>query len=537
MLSTNTNFDTKHAYDYKTPMYLIHFNGETIDYCNHTPGTPTNTLKQYLIKISGLAQKVTPEEGQASIGGVAVEILDYNDEITALLATDSYYFHRKKITIKAGYAGMAEADMLTIFTGWVTGLKLNSDLLSYIFDVTDPQKWMQRKIFRNATSAAPVTIQGNPLNILLAILTSTGAGTNGSYDWYAAVNGLGLDTSYVNVTAIEQLRDRWYPGDSHYMTFTIKDREQAKDFLEREIFKVLNCYPVIDGQGFFSIKPFKPPLAALETVQSFNEDNIIGVPAWDANLPALINEVEIFYDHNATTDEFDSELYYIDSTSINNRGPGKKPLTIKSKGLHSSGLGSQPDRTGDIITSRKNKVFGRFSTPPIELGFNAWFSRWLSEAGDIVPFTHRLVPDIEVGTRGYSAERMEVISRDVNWTKGQVKLKLLNTGFGKTIYAVISPIMTVTVGTSATQFTVSVADAAKYTAGWEADIFDAGMRSQATNITILTIDTATGVITCDDIGATPSAGWKIQFATYLNLTAAQQLYWAARAAGAHAITP
>jgi len=37
MLSTNTNFDAKHGVDYKTPMYTVHFDGETIDYCNHIP--------------------------------------------------------------------------------------------------------------------------------------------------------------------------------------------------------------------------------------------------------------------------------------------------------------------------------------------------------------------------------------------------------------------------------------------------------------------------------------------------------------------
>jgi len=116
MLTTNTNFDTKHALDQKAPMYLVHFDGETIDYCNRTPTSPDNKIKEYLVNISGLGQKVEPEEGGASIGGLTIEILDYGDEITRMLATDSYFFHRKKTTVKAGYAGMAEADMLTVFT-------------------------------------------------------------------------------------------------------------------------------------------------------------------------------------------------------------------------------------------------------------------------------------------------------------------------------------------------------------------------------------------------------------------------------------
>jgi hypothetical protein len=102
---------------------------------------------------------------------------------------------------------------------------------------------------------------------------------------------------------------------------------------------------------------------------------------------------------------------------------------------------------------------------------------------------------------------------------------------------VLSPVMTVTAGTSGTEFEVSVADAAKWSEGWEADIYDAGGRLKASAITILTIDTATGAITCDDIGATPAAGWLVQFAAYANLTADQQKYWTVKTSGAYLIVP
>lgn len=527
MLPTNTNFDAKHSVDNKVPMYLVHFDGESTDYCNYTPGSPDNTCKEYLKNISGLAQKVTPEEGRASIGGVKLSILDYNDEITALLATDSYYFHRKKTTIKAGYAGMDEADMLSIFTGWVTGYKLSNDGLIYEVDVTDPQKWMQRKVFRSATDASTVFLSGNPLNILLEVLTSTGDGTNGNYDCRAAGVGLGLDTDFINVTEIETVRDDWFPGDSHYMQFTITDSQVAKDFIEKEICKVLNIYPVIDGQGRFSVKPYKPPIAARDVVQSFDRDNMVGIPRWDANLQALGNEFEAHYDWDHVDGEYDTEELFIDSTSLNNRGPGKKPILMKSKGLHTDfGAASITARATDIVLARKVSAFGRWATPPIKINAKTWFSRYLSEAGDVVPLTDAILPDIENGSRGLSEERLEIINRTVDWKKGQVSIEFLNTGFDKGKYGAISPSMTVLSGASGTQFTVSTADAAKYAnyTSPKVNIYDAGMRMQASNITLLTINTDTGVITCDDIGATPVAGWLITFSTYDNCTDEQKRY-------------
>ena len=555
MLSTNTNFDVYHDVDYKTPLYVIEFDGESAYYCNHVPGEYVGLDKilledgadmlleddsyallegdsvgdspgaagynQYLVSISGLSQKVKPEEGKASIGGVTITIQDYNNEITALLATDTYYFHRKKTTIKAGYMGMGADDLITIMVGWVTGLKLNKDGLSYIFEITDPIKWMQRKIFRGAEDT-PVSLSGNPLNILLALLTS-GSGS-GDYDWYDSANGLGLDPTYINVTAIEAVRDNWFPGDSHYMKFTdIDERIKAKDFFEKEIFKPLNLYPVIDGQGRFSVKPFKPPLAALESVQSFTEDNIIDLPGWDANLKALINEIEVFYDYDG--DDFVTEIFYIDGTSVDNRGPGKKPLKIKTKGLHTShSPASIAGRAVDILETRRNRVFGRFATPPIKLNLSTFFSRWLSEAGDVVPFTHSLIPDITAGTRGLTADRMEIINKTVNWKKGTVKIELLDTGFNKSIYGVISPTMTVTSASDGETFTVSTTDAAKFANLTlpEVQVCDARMRQRKANVTLLTVNTTTGVCTCDDMGFTAAGGHFIVFADYDYCTAEQK---------------
>jgi len=537
MLPTNTNYDAKHALDYSTPLALIHFDGEAVDYCGHEPTSPDNTLKRYLKEISGTAQRVIPESGKASIGGVTITINDVDDEITALLATDSYYFHRKKVTVKVGYAGMAEADLLTVMIGWITDYKKSNDLLSYIFEVTDPRRWFQRYIFREADDTN-VTIQGNPINLLLAILTSTGAKTNGDHDWLAAINSLGIDDDFINVSNIEKIRDSWFPADSNYMHFTITDRIKAKDWFEKEIFQPLNLYPVIDGQGRFDLKvAYKPPFPAIEESQSFDDDDIIGQPSWDANLSGVINELELHYDWDGS--DFASIDWHINSDSLNNRGPGKKPLIIKSKGFHTSSHGSRPDRATDVLARRKNAVFGRFATPPPKIKFKTHYFHFLTEAGDVCPFTHSLLPDVEAGTPGISSERMEVVNRNPNFKDGTVQFELWGTGFDKSNYCVISPSMTVTAGASGTEFTVSATDAAKYAnlTSPEVGVYDSHMREQAAPITILTVNTTTGVITCDDIGSTPVAGWIISFADYSDLTAEQQLFWSIRASGSHLITP
>ena len=544
MRATNTAYDTLHALADKYPLYLVQFANHSTAYVNHYPlvqnvqlvwdtadnlvtdtsefllwaGTKfsLDTLKKYVIDIRGAAQRVTPEQGRASIGGISFTLQDQDNEITELLATDPYYFHRHRVTVSTGYQGIHSVNLLTIMVGWVTDIKLGRNGVNYIFSVTDPMKWMQRKIFRGAEDT-PVTISGNPINIVLQILTSTGNGTNGDYDTLAAANSLGIDEDFINVSSIEDVRDDWFPGPSIRMSFTIDKRVQAKKWLETEIFKVLNVYPVIDADGKFNIKPFKPVLSATETVQTFDEDNIIGLPTYDLNLSEVINEVECHYDWDSTDDEFDTEDFYIETTSLNNRGPGKSPLVLEAKGITTALEGE------DFFAKRKSKVFERYAIPPPKISMATWFSRWLTEAGDIVPVTHSQLPDVEAGTRGITAERMEVINRSIDWKKGKVKIQLLATGFEKDPYCQISPSMTVTSGTSATEFEVSSADAAKFSAGEEIAMHYANMVVQSAAVTIISISGTT--VTCDSLGATPAAGWVAQYAAYDSCTADQKLYW------------
>jgi hypothetical protein len=206
-VTTNTSFDTYNAASGKWPVYTIEFDGEAIRVLQSPIYNKRARLailmtavvsgydsalvclmiaainyKRYLVGIKGLGQTVKPEMGQATISGVTITLLDKNAEITALIASDTYNMHRKKVTVRAGYKGMNESDLITIATFWVTGLKKSSDNLSWEFTCTDPQKWLQKTICRDASDAAPVYYAGNAINILLSILTSSDAGTNSDYD-------------------------------------------------------------------------------------------------------------------------------------------------------------------------------------------------------------------------------------------------------------------------------------------------------------------------------------------------------------------
>ena len=528
MLQTNPNFDAYHGLNYKTPMYLVKFDGVSTHFCNHKPGSPTGTLKQYLKSIGGGSQTIQPELGKSSIASHAIDIVDVNNEVSALISADTYNWHRKDVTILAGYKGMDESNMLSIGVGAVTGIKIKSGG-TYSFSVTDVKKWLQKEIFTTATDAAPVTVQGNVINVLLQILTSTGNGTNGDYDIYDAANGAGIDDAYINISQFEEIRDAFYPGNSHYVKITATEPIKAKEFIEIELLKaVTNAFLSIDGNGHLTMITYRPSLASSDQTLTLNEDNIIGIPRWSAGFEQMINHVEFFYNYDHVDDEYDTHEIYIDSDSMDNRGPGSKTLKIKSRGLHTDiSPASLNVFTSDVIARHWESIKKRYSkTPPTTLKVSCFFGAYLAEAGDIAEVTHSQIPDLNSGVRGITGRRMQIVNRVVNWSRGLVTFSLLDTQFGNELYRGLSPFATVVSGSSQTSFTVSTTDASKY-ANFNSPvvkILDSGMRNRVSNIIITDVNTATGVVTTSSMGLTPAAGDLVVFDDYDNVTDDQKKY-------------
>jgi len=518
VLSTNTNFDAIHEVQGRTPIYFATFSRS-----GWSPGFSTictrnasdTSYKDLIGDISGGNQNVSPDKGTASISGYSIKIIDDDDDFLGLIASDEGQLQNVKCVIKAGYLGNAEADLLTVFTGYVSGLKESSSHTGWTITVADPSKKLQKHIAWDASDASPIVKDGNPIDLILKILTSTGAGTNGDYDVWASDMGVGLDDDLVDVSGMEAIRDLWFPGNSQNLYFSLTEHIKAKELIEKEILKVINCYPRIDGQGRYSIIPFKPTMAVYNTgdVQSFTADNIVEW-AVDLNFREMINEVEIKYNWNGS--EFQTIENWADGTSINLRSVGNAPMVIESKGMN---IVYNP-RADIMAENRKTRILARYSTPPLKVNVKAWFTRWLTEAGDIVPITHAKIKNPITGVVGLTSKDMEVVKRTIEWKRGVVSLECIETGFSSNQYAVISPCMTVVTGTSATEFEVSSGDAAKF-----ADFTDPEVTIHKPNgaavatVTITDIDGTT--ITVDSIGQTPAAGWSARFAGYDDATSEQ----------------
>ncbi len=277
-----------------------------------------------------------------------------------------------------------------------------------------------------------VVLEGNGVDLALQIMTSTGLGTNGPFDVLPASAGLAIDESLIDVAKFISERQKWLLFFS--FRFELSEAEEGKKFIESELFRFMNSYPIINNNGQISFKVYTPPLPTA-TTQEFTDANLVGAPVWTGNILAryFFNEVDLSFDFDFRTGEFVSRTFYEDSNSQVKYGQ-TKTLPLKSRGMRTSVT------TLKIIDRFPLRVFKRFANPSPILRAKTFFSERLVEPGDVVRLTSSKIPNLQTGKRGVVAELVEVVRIAPNWTDGSQGLLLLNTGFSAgRKYAAISP--------------------------------------------------------------------------------------------------
>lgn len=320
-------------------------------------------------------------------------------------------------------------------------VKVGSELLAYANHSADRFSGLTRQAenfgeMQDRSAGARVTqvtpLEGNPVDLALEILTSTGAGTNGPYDVLPSSQGLGVPASLVDTASFELVRDRWVWGTFRF--YFLRSTE-AKRFLEAEIYQLINAYPVITGEGKIALKAYAPPLL-IDPQIVLDESCVLGLPAWSAGFEGLVNRVEIAFDHDPVEDEFLSSLVLEDEDSIASFGR-TVTLKIESRGLRSNLNGLFMTRV------RAGRMLQRFSVPPARVNVETFFSKRLVEGGDRIKLTHSMLPDLETGARGLTEEIFEVVERKTDFKRGRMQFRLMGTPYtvaGATRrYAVVGP--------------------------------------------------------------------------------------------------
>lgn len=280
-----------------------------------------------------------------------------------------------------------------------------------------------------ATVSEIFPIQGNPIDLALRFWTSTGLGSNGSYDVYTEEKGLGIDVGLFDISSFESERDDYFSGIN--FRFLIQETlNDVKTWIETEILRPLSAHLKIRGDGTVALSVNRPALPT-EATATFDKDNVDDYPAWDHNLRSVINQITINSDFEVVSGEFKRQSIYLDATSISENGEARV-FAMDQKGIHDD-LGGVT-----IIEDLESRIRLRFGDPAPQIKIVAQVEQLLSEVGDIVYLSHPLLPDLSTGLRGIELRQFQIIKRDADYLNGKMTYTLTDTNrSGK--FCVIAP--------------------------------------------------------------------------------------------------
>jgi hypothetical protein len=217
-----------------------------------------------------------------------------------------------------------------------------------------------------------------------------------------------------------------------HVVFT--EPENAKAHLEREFFRVFQCFPAISGEGLIGVKFFTPPLPQSSAATLLEAGDILEVIGWRRRFDQHLNKFTYLGNFNTLTNEFDSTLYDTE-TSEDSQNQTDTEETIEHL-VESRWLNSTYDGV-NIASQLASRARIRYLATPAEVELSAGFKKRNLDRGEVVAVTHRHLPNLLVGTRGLNARLMTATSIQWEYDEGTLRLRLLDTGYKR--FGVIAP--------------------------------------------------------------------------------------------------
>jgi hypothetical protein len=265
-------------------------------------------------------------------------------------------------------------------------------------------------------------------------------------------NELGILPAEIDTASFTNIRNTYWPDfDQRFYLFNIQD---TLKFFEAEILKSTNTRFIMEN-GLIGLAILdQPNLDVLP--EEMNEDTIIGLPSYVIESTKIINEVVISWNYNDGQGEFSRTSLFEDADS-KLLYPDKTPLLYEFKGIRADLDGAA------LVQQIGARILARLGTPRAAISANTFFSQSVKQIGDDVLFNHRYLPQQGAGL-SMADQRLEIMSRALDFDRGIVKFKLEFTSFGGLRLGLIAPSPLIVSVTSQSIF--EVPDGACYAVGY-----------------------------------------------------------------------
>lgn len=300
------------------------------------------------------------------------------------------------------------------------------------------------------------TITDNPLNIIMKLLVSGGGG--GTYD--TLQSGLAIDENLIDIAEIEELRDELFI-DTEF-TLSLYEIPSALKLIETELL-------MPNGLRFSTSTNSKVTLAVLDKAQFVEEEDIIDedtitkFPKWVIDGNKVSNIIEIRWNYSEGTKSWVNRNVYRDEDSILAYG-AQTPLKFDFKGVK---LALDGQALVDDLASR---LLARLAFPSPEITINTHIDKSLQTIGDKAYLVSSKIPAVD-GSLNFASD-LEIVSRAINQTSGDVTFKLSFTSFTAIRSGFIAPSDLITSFISQRKVNVAAGRGEQYMVGWYMRLWD-----------------------------------------------------------------
>jgi len=282
----------------------------------------------------------------------------------------------------------------------------------------------------------------NPVTLLLQFLTSTGDGTNGSYDVLPDSQGMAAPEADIDVSGFEDERDVFLL-DTYVAFYITQDESDGKRWLEKNLLRPTNATISVNRAGQLKYRICNPPILGNDPADLDNL-NVIKVTSFSAGMTEIVNQVKLLYSKDPYDGEYIQTMFVVDADSISRHG--ESPVReIELEGVHGS-LSLVGDHGGDELAASIAKWYrARFAEPVPNLKLKAFLKEREIDVGDMVMVTWDSLPNWQPNPtqaltgKGLDALVFEVTKKQPNFDRAECDLNCLGTAFSYRKFAVIGP--------------------------------------------------------------------------------------------------
>lgn len=430
MISATTNFKNMIARPVGsvTPVYVITIGKYTRAFTNQRNSDGTGltisgysgaTLYPWITSIADFDVTLNDLDGGADVTQFSFTIQDHAGTITGDFPSN--VLEGQTVTVMMGFVGLAYADFITVFKGYVDKINSVNANLEYQFNCLDFSGYLSQVVYQTGDNGGPTsssnlkTLNNNPLSILLNILQNQVGSQVGTKK---------LPPNTIDTTTIQAYIDGPFNGVN--FVFHLQQAPAAGDFIKNQLLKPMGGYLCTNAAGQITVRFFYP-LAGPVAAGTFDQHTWISIP--EAEQCDMVNTVDFQFDKDDDTPtasgNYLSEVVEEYGQSFAKYGVVGEQV-IAADGLRSGFQGVFIA----LVVSRL--IFLRYGLKNLKFEQGAAESHLdtcLYELGDIVSVTHPSVPDRQAGVIGITNKLFEIVGKKWNFTEGLLQYSMIDASY------------------------------------------------------------------------------------------------------------